>query len=452
MPDLPLPVEFRKEIIGRVTAVLRSGESCALVGVGSSGKSNIARHLQRADVRLRYFESAAVETFVLYLNCKPFVHRQPHDLYLHALDRIASAAEELDGVFTALRSDIEELWQEAQAAPQSLARRNLDRAIGQVIRAGARHVIFILDDCDDLFAQAPPILFADLRALRDNYKVRVVYLTLTRREPAFLRDNAQEYEDLFELLSATGHTIAVPPYGEADAMVMLKRLAARQDPPREVPEAEAHRMFELSGGHAGLIRSIFFATRSEIPLLVQDVAERLMADADVEEECRKIWDSLDAEDHAAFMQLLNQEPVSDDHVHRLDRRGLVRLRPAWPPEIFSPVFERFLGRLAGLGSPGSVMIEFIGMGWQVRVNGRLIANLSRTEHDILHLLNELRPRLCPFADLVEVLYIAERQEQADRAQGDPLRRLEHHINQLRAKIGPPGQFIRRENDGYRLAA
>ncbi|MEK7786897.1 MAG: hypothetical protein AAB658_15925, partial [Chloroflexota bacterium] len=69
MSDLPIPVEFRSEIIHRVLSVLRGGESCALVGIGSSGKSNIARHLVRADVRLLHLGADAAQTIILYLNC-----------------------------------------------------------------------------------------------------------------------------------------------------------------------------------------------------------------------------------------------------------------------------------------------------------------------------------------------------------------------------------------------
>jgi ABC-type protease/lipase transport system fused ATPase/permease subunit len=47
---LPIPVSFRAETVQQVVRLLRSGESCALVGVGSSGKSNIARHLARPDI------------------------------------------------------------------------------------------------------------------------------------------------------------------------------------------------------------------------------------------------------------------------------------------------------------------------------------------------------------------------------------------------------------------
>ena len=53
MPDLLPPVRYREEIFDTVSELLRAGESCALVGVSGSGKSSLAHHLTRADVRLQ---------------------------------------------------------------------------------------------------------------------------------------------------------------------------------------------------------------------------------------------------------------------------------------------------------------------------------------------------------------------------------------------------------------
>lgn len=71
MPDLPIPIDYLTDIVGTLFNLLCAGESCALVGVGSSGKSNIARHLTRLDVRQYYLGEEAAHTVTLYLNCKP---------------------------------------------------------------------------------------------------------------------------------------------------------------------------------------------------------------------------------------------------------------------------------------------------------------------------------------------------------------------------------------------
>jgi hypothetical protein len=459
MTDLPIPVGFRAETLQQVVRLLRSGESCSLIGVGSSGKSNIARHLARADVRREYFQAEAPVTLIVYLNCKPFAQRPPSALYLHALDQLARALAEAD--LRAQQPALDELWQAAQAQPEALARRNLDVALGRLVQAGARHIVFVLDDCDDLFAHAPPVLFSDLRGLRDNYKVVVAYLTLTRREPVFLRSDTREYEELFELLSAPGHTIPVAPYVEADGLLMLQRLAARQSPPRTLSDTDARELFRLGGGHAGLLRALFFASQVDPDLsnggLTTAASERLAEHPDVEAECRKIWDSLEPEEQAALSALAGAQPADPDGLHRLERRGLVHPRLNGRFEFFSPVFEKNLpssGSAAAAPQPAGepVSVEFTGVGRQARVNGELVSGLLAPEYELLRCLADARPGACSRLTLIEIMRRAEQTERSDKVTGDPLRRLDEYVRHLQAKLGSAGRFIHPAGDGYRLGA
>jgi hypothetical protein len=455
--DLPIPVGFRAETLQQVVRLLRSGESCAVVGVGSSGKSNVARHLARADVRQEYFGPEAAATLVVYLNCKPLASRPPHEFYLHALDQLGGAVAEHEAGLRAEQPALEALRQAAEAQPEVLARRNLDQAVGRLAEAGARHIVFVLDDCDDLFAQAPPVLFADLRALRDNYKQVLVYLTLTRREPAFLRANSAEFEELFELISAPGHTIPVAPYVEADGLLMLHRLAQRQVPPRSLSEAEAQRLYTLAGGHAGLLRALFFATQYS-PSLAADALSaenwvRLAEHPDVEAEAGKILASLEPEERDDLARVARGRPASSDGLRRLERRGLVHTRLNGRYEIFSPIFERGLRHVVGPGPtaapPAAPDLEFVGVGRQVRVNGSLVTLLA-PEFEILRCLTATRPEPCSRLQLIEAMRLAEHVERSEKIAGDPLRRLHEYVRQLKVKIGPVGPLIQPGGDGYRL--
>jgi hypothetical protein len=457
MAELPIPVSFRAEIVQQVVRLLRAGESCALIGVGSSGKSNIARHLARADVRQEYFGADADRALVVYLNCKPFAHKAPAEFYLHALDQLLRALDAQGGPLAEQRAALETLWQAAQADPGVRALRSLDQAIGRLVADGAAHVILALDDCDDLLAYVAPVFFSDLRGLRDNYKVRLVYLTLTRREPAFLRDETPEFEELFELLSAPGHTLAVPPYVEADGVLMLRRLAARQVPPRTLTDHEARRLYALAGGHAGMLRSLFFATQFNADLATAAVSAdgwtQLADHADVEGECRKIWDSLEIEEQEDLGRIVLGQPPTPEGLRRLERRGLVRLRLSQPAEVFSPVFERCARGLLGATQASDATgleVEFTGVGHQARVNGELVTTLIAPEYEILRCLTEARPQACPRGALIEAMRLAEQTQRSRRVQGDPLRRLDEYVRGLKAKIGPAGYLIEPVGDGYRL--
>ncbi len=451
MENTPLPKEFREDVINRIRRHLEAGDSCALVGVGSSGKSNIARHLARHDVRLYHFPRSAPHTFVLYINCKPLAYHLPRDVYLEILDRLEREIEELDGPFTSVLSDVVALRQDAQSNPELLARRNLDRALSKITKAGAQHILVILDDCDDLFARVAPVLFSDLRGLRDNYKNILAYLLVTRIDPALL-SGAREYEELFELLSTEGHTIPVTPYNRIDGQRMIERLIERQDASRSLSESDKRYIYDLSGGHAGLSRSIFYAIWSGSVVPDASGVERLARLADVEEECNKIWDSLLDDEQAMLIAFARREPIIESGLARLQRRGLMESNGR-NLMIFSPVFERYVHTRAKMADPVvPVRIELTGPG-QVRVNNRVIANLTLTEYELLQLLIQKQPQRCATVDLIAAMHRIERLAPIDRPTGDPNRRLQEYFVRLKAKLGVPGDsLIVPEQDGYRLVA
>lgn len=449
MPDLLPPVKFREEILEPVAELLRAGESCGLVGVSSSGKTSIARHLTRADVRLHYFGARAAQAFILYLNCKTLALQPPHALYLHALEQLIRAAEELDGNFTPLRPALNDLLLGAQRSPETLAKRNLDRAIDRVVRAGAELIVGMLDDCDELLAKAPPALFTDLRELRDNHKRHIVYLTLTRREPAMLRRDLSEARQFTDLVAAADHVIPVTPYLEADAFFMIQRLSARQETAPLLSYSEKRRLYELSGGHPGLIRAIYQAVRRNPPTLELVTAKQLTANAEVDDECSKILKSVEEVEQADLGRIAARATPTDDGLRRLKRRELVRVHSVGS-QVFSPVFEAYLRLKFGVTS-ALTPLEFFDATHYVRVQDQLITSLSWPEYIVLRHLYSRRPQVCHAAELIEAVRPAEMGKPEERALGSSAERLSQYILHIRAKIGSAGQHIHREPDGYRFS-
>ncbi len=448
MPELAIPVEYRAEVIQPILELLLSGESAALVGVGSSGKSNIARHLKRLDVRAHYLGAEDTRTLVIFLNCKAYAQAAPHDFYLYALDQLEQALEDSKN-----HARVNDLWNEAQANPERLARRNLNRGLDRVVSAGIEHIICLLDDGDDLLAHGSRVLFTDLRELRDNHKNQLVYLTVTRREPAFLRRDGKEFEDFFELLDASGHTIPLPPYTASDGHHMLRRLAARQTPPRPISEAEIRRLHEMGGGHAGLMRTMFFTARTGTDVLGQNIIAKMGDNAEVEAECGKIMDSLEDIERLALRQLAHGKTPSPDGLRRLVRRGLVQERVGRAPEIFSPVFEYYLQQETPpqTENPTSLQLEFLG-GGQTRINGQIVA-LTRVEVVLLQHLWANQPKPCPVPDLLTTMRAAEADEaQEHRAHGPTPARLTHYLTRLKDKLGPAiGPRLQNDGNHYWLA-
>ena len=220
MPDLPLPLSFRSEIIELIAESIRAGESCALVGVGSSGKSNIIRFLHdRADAREHYFSDSSRRLLWLMVDCNALDAYDEPSLFTAMIDSIARAAAARSDLGT-LTQTLDGLYREVVSPGGGIhAFRNLRRAIETVRAAGDFQFAFVLDDCDKLVQVAPPTLLRRLRALRDEFKYKLVYITVTRRELHRLRPLSPEFETFYEIIVV--RSFAIGPYSDADARYML---------------------------------------------------------------------------------------------------------------------------------------------------------------------------------------------------------------------------------------
>ncbi len=447
MLDLPLPVEFRGEIIEPLLNSLRGGESCSLIGVGSSGKSNLARHLARLDVREHYLGQAARSMLAVYVDCAKLTDYTLRSLHGLILEAVSNAVQESSLETATLHRKLESLWEQAaEAAVPDKARRALEEAIASVLRAGITQVFVILDDFDHVVQKAPGPVLNSLRALRDNFKAELVYVTVTRRELAFLR-NENEYQDFHELVCC--ETMPIGPYRESDARLMMDRLVLRWGLP-PLSEAERQRLWQASGGHAGLLRAILLTTRHDrqVDLLSPRLIQDLRGHKDVEPECGKIWESLEEEEKRELQALASQSGPLGVAVRPLERKSLIRRRLLDGTfDIFSPVLADFVrGALPG----GRVTIKLAPEQHQVLVEGRTY-DLTSVEYQLFDYLNDLRGRVVSRQKLIKVMIEAEQTIKTPHVPGNPEHRLDSHMDGIRRKINVSGEYIIREPDGrYRL--
>jgi len=450
-----LPVSYQAQVIQPIVSLVRSGEACAVIGVASSGKTNVVQHLLRAEVREHYFQNEAPWTVFLHLNCKPYPHKPPYLFALDALDALQQSIGQLAPALAALAPRVNELWTQALAQPELLSKRNFALALDAFAHAGGKRVALLLDDSDDWLAHAPVVVFDDLRELRNRFKYMLVYVTFTRREPVFLRRDAKDYEELFELLSADGHTIPILPHTRDDSLFSIRRIAARQTPPRVLSDAEAEKLYHWGGGHPGLMRALFFATQNKINLYEPDAQVRLVENPEVEGECQKIWDSLEKAEQVELLRIVQNETPTANGARRLERRGLVlSLRPN-QFTFFSPMFEAFVAKRSAKTAPpaaGGALFEFLPNGRDVRVGNRVVTTLSHPEYELLRFLYSKRLQIVPQTELIQIMYRAESEAPDDRANGAPLKRLETYMRSTQQQLGASGALVQPAGDGYRFVA
>ena len=86
-------------------------------------------------------------------------------------------------------------------------------------------LVFLFDQFDDVYQEAEPRIFANLRGLREAYKYRISYLVFTRDMLSNLIEMDQAREEFYELLAS--NVMGLKPYAKNDAMSVLERVAGR---------------------------------------------------------------------------------------------------------------------------------------------------------------------------------------------------------------------------------
>lgn len=439
--DTPLPLSYRADLLQKVMPALRAGECCSLVGTSGVGKSNLVRFLQRPDVQRHYWGDeqvwmVLVDTNGLVFEGKPDAYAVA-ELMVHRLIREAERRgwggeriAEMDARYLRM----------VESRNPLLAVRSLERICAQLCEAGGVRLVFLFDQFEDLWGAGDARLFLQLRHLRDEFKYRLTYLVMTRERLQRTRQSAgaglQEVEAFWELFSS--HTYGLGPCGADDANGMIDRIAARAG--IAVGDGLRDVLLAASGGHAGLLRCLFWALQGA-PLDARP--ETLLAVEGLAEECAKIWQDLQADERSALRVVAAGQPPSEMEEAALADLRLKGLVAQSPPRVFSPVFAAYTLRqpsdMAGLVVNLSLR--------QVWLDQRLISKLPRLEFKLLSFLASNTSRICSREEILRHLY-------GDHALSANDERIDALIRRLRETLGEsatdPRYLVTHRGVGFQL--
>lgn len=438
---IDLPVTFRTEVVKPILGYVAAGDSCSIVGIGSVGKSNLLRFLQREDVRQTYLGDEWAGYLLVYVDINKILKQSAWglmELMLHQLlIELANQKAEKETLQT-----IDDLHQRAtNPQTQHLALRYLDRALQHVCNQLKRGVAFLIDEFDELCRTMSPRGFAALRALRDEYKYRLTYVVATRLELKRLRQEVSEMEAFEELVSS--HTLWLGPYSEKDARFMLKRLQTRHNV--TLDDEVIDDILVSTGGHPGLLREIYHTARQQKSLgtLVQNLH--------VQDECQRIWLSLAPEEQEVVNSLANEptpQPQQANVVEQLRRKGFVGGPWADDQHIFSSLFKKYIEQQRPVAG---TRIHVDHERHTVWVNSREIAGLTRLEFKLMAYLEKKRSQLCTRDELARHLYP---EDMALEGEGVTDTRLDSLIKRLRKRVEPepkePQYIITVRGHGFQL--
>ncbi|MDW8172541.1 MAG: hypothetical protein RML73_08655 [Anaerolineae bacterium] len=339
-------LRFREAETSYVMKCLKNSESCALVGVGSIGKSNLVHHLCDDDTLRHYLgDEQAAKTKVIVIDpymMVAFDEAAPlsvrvwagfemlmHRLYIafHPFDILGDDLDSFVNAYRALQDGTNPLH-------AMMALRYFERGINLLLKHDVR-VAFLFDEFEEVMFRMPPKFFQALRGLRDMYKKSLSYLTFSR-EPlnniaqrvGYPMESIESFNELFN-----DRILFVGPYTTIDAHAMVERLMQTEG--KQLSGQTIDYLIQVSGGYAGLLRAAYraihdFGNVDPADLLGDALTHRLINRLPIYNECATIWKSLDVAEQEVLRMVLAGRSVREANyetqmaIAMLVRKGLLR--------------------------------------------------------------------------------------------------------------------------------
>jgi DNA-binding winged helix-turn-helix (wHTH) protein len=451
----PLPLTFRQAEVDMIGRCLRAGDSCSVIGVSGMAKSNLFRHLLRLSVRRHYLDGDCLRYLFLSLSAHELGIISEQAIYSLLYERLISGLRQ-QGLAEDSAGLSEELSRWTSLPTDALLVQRAFLQLLQTVMASdpARNLVILFDQFDDLYQRLNPRFFANLRAIRDEYKYRVSYVVFTREELPRLCD-APECEEFYELFSS--NVIGLGPYDLNDARLLLSRVGGRYG---QTPEAGvSERLIEWTGGHPGLLKATCMATLHGVKTLPGDTAQALdslLGVEDVRTECAKLWGSLSDEEQKALQALvIHKLNASRDGetIRRLRLKNLlIDVGEAIAP--FSPLFTAYIAKQKAEAlfttkiSAGPIRIDAAGEVW---VNEkRVTPPPSKRELSLLEYLCLDPGRLRTKDEIIAIVY-PEEYRSGEGVSDDALNALVKRLrDRLEASAGTHNFIVTVRGKGYRL--
>ncbi len=432
-----LPISFRQRTIDRIVQCVENGECCAIIGVGSVGKSNVLRHLTREDVLEHHIKDKTKNYLFVNIDGNATVERSVWGYYELMFSRLIRTAEEQLG--PKWRERFAPLYQQAMDnSSYHLARRNLEHMVHALRTSEQEYrIVFLMDEFDEVFREIDGRLFAGLRALRDDHKYKLVYVIFGRKELSQVLRITGDYEAFYELFPS--NTIGLGPYSDQDARYMIDRLAARREKPISRPTATT--IIKLIGAHPGLIRTTTFAVIDGEVNLQGDPRAQLLTNRKIRDEFHKIWEGLDPDEQTALFEISKGNlQVNRDALKMLQDKKVIERNV--PPRAFCELFAIYVR--------DDAKTPRFSIDWSrktVWLGSEPAKGIIDREFELLSYLYQHHNRVCTRDELVENVL-------KEDLLSVNYQKLQSRINRLRRKIEPnpkkPVYLIRHGDEGYKL--
>jgi DNA-binding winged helix-turn-helix (wHTH) protein len=428
----------------RINEQIAEGECCAVVGLSNTGKSALLRTICAPQGRP---SSRTTEgPLLFYVDCNRMLDLSEQGFYEAILRAIRSRLRE-SGAASDLAARLEEDYSQVIEPRSPLAvALGFSDALERICETG-RRVVLVLDEFDEPFQALEGRTFLNLRALRDRYRERLVYVTATARTLDEIRDDSDtaEFRELF-----AGQVCRLGALDQDEAAAVVAAQAAEEGVTLTTEETDF--VVRGAGGHPGLLRAVtrlLVHARTVAPqtyerMGISLVEEALAGDQVTRGECDRLWAELTAAERKGLLALSREESLSEQEMEQLQRLGLV----SSDGDVFGAAFAAFVRERGGRRAdvpPGVWVDEEAG---EVYVDGHRAPTLTDLEYRLLRALYGRKDKLCDKYRLVEEVWGESYIDEVDDA------RIEKLVSRVRAKVeeepANPRYLVTVRGRGYRL--
>jgi len=448
-------VAGRKREIKRLLSYLGEGDCCSIVGMSNVGKSELLRAAYQFEVRPQTLPESKGAYMLVYIDLNLMLEMTEQGFYEIIIRSLLTEMQNrrADGE---LRERIS-LSYESIVNPKSefLISHAFNEALTTFVQEWDPGVVLFFDEFDHPFATIDGRVFLNLRALRDRYGQRLLYVTATCRRLHEIRGgrDAGEYCELF-----THQTIYLPPLQEPHARALVDTFAEEELATFDAQEIGL--ILSHADGHPDLLKSVCYvmlAVQSEekrislSPRFRQErLQERLDSDQAIHSECAKLWLDLSPNERKAMLACVAVKETPDPEIMTsLQQLYLVR-ETSDGPRPFCSLFQSFVRRRRLDQRTESRGIRVDVEAGSVRVDGILLPPLTDLEYRLLLLLYGHLDQICDKYSIVEAVWGEEYIDEVDDA------RIEKLVSRLRQKVEPnpsqPSYILTVRGRGYRLVS
>lgn len=428
---LPFPGLARQ-----VLTDLAAGRCASVFGLSNTGKSTFLRGLATDPAETAYEAIRGRPGALIYVDCNRAVAISVQAFYEVLLRSILEglkgwASSELLEILTAYHATVTEADNEFAA---SLA---FNRALTDLCESLGRDLCLLIDEFDEIYISLEDRALLNMRALRDRFPDRLLYVTATVRRLPNLRGRVVE-DEFAEMFSRS--TYCMPALREDVVARILGELEAPG-----VDESVESQVRLLAGGHPGLLLAIGQVLANPGSATAAEILARVAKEPQAKAECLKIWNQLSEDERGWLTNLVldKEAGLPAPQTSHLESLGVLSRG-----EPFSPLFAQFVARRTRTPEVGDQGIYVDHDSGDVWVEGTRIPMLTDLEFRLMALLDDRRDKLTDKYMIVTQVWGEDYLGDVDDA------RVEKLVSRLRGKIeqdpANPRFLVTQRGRGYKL--